>query len=273
MHSVLTSRFGLDGGAMFGIIPKPMWAKKVPVDDLNRIDMVTRSLLIVGKGRNILVDTGNGDKWPEKLREIYRIDTDSVNIESSLEAYGLAEKDVTDVILTHLHFDHAGGSTRIEGGELVPTFPNARYYVQRQNYQHANSPNDRDRASYLAENWRPLQQRGVLELVDGPREILPGIHVKISDGHTPGQQLPFLSEGDVTVLYCGDLFPTHVHVPVPWIMGYDLAPLTIIEEKKQVLAQAVAGNWIFFYGHDHKHAATRVTRSDKGFTAGAAVNF
>lgn len=273
LHAVLTSRFALDGGAMFGVVPKTMWARKATVDESNRIDMVTRSLLISGEGRNILVDAGNGDKFDGRFREIYRLDTDSANAARSLAEVGLAPGDITDVILTHLHFDHVGGATRIEDGKLVPTFPNARHYVQRKNFEHANHPNERDRASYLPENWEPLREGGLLELVDGPCELFPGLRLEVSDGHTPGQQLPLLSDGVRTLLYCGDLFPTSAHVPVPWIMGYDLEPLAILEEKKRVLAQAVEQKWIFFYEHDARCAATLVEQDKKGFRAAEELSF
>lgn len=270
LYSILTSRFALDGGAMFGIIPKPLWEKKVTVDNLNRIEMVTRSLLIVGEERKILIDTGNGE-MPSKLKEIYKIDRDSVNLQSSLGNVGWKVEDITDVIITHLHFDHSGGNTKMVNGQCVPVFPNARYYVQKLNYEHANSPNERDRGSYMEENWRGLKDRGVLELLQGEQELFPGISLRISNGHTFGQQVVIISDGQSTVLYCGDVIPTSAHIPIAWIMGYDLQPLVMIEEKKRILQQAVAEKWVLFYDHDYKYVATKVLCNEKGFVPGEEV--
>ena len=234
LHSIETGRFGLDGGAMFGIVPKTIWNKLNPSDDENRIDLALRALLIVGNKRNILVDNGIGTKFSEKYKEIYKIDHSKYNLDASLKKYNLETKDITDVILTHLHFDHAGGSTYKEDSELKLTFPNATYYVQKANYEWALTPNEKERGSYLKENFVPVLEKGKLQLVKGKFEIIPHIDVIISDGHTVGLQLVKISDERNTLVYCADLIPTTSHIRLPYIMGYDIDPLKIIQEKKLV---------------------------------------
>jgi len=263
--------FGLDGGAMFGIIPKPLWEKQVRADDRNRIDLTARVLLVRGHGRNILVDTGLGNKWSGKHRDIYKIDPASLQIQKALADLGLDPGDITDVILTHLHFDHAGGATREENGELIPAFPNATYYIQRKNWEWANNPSPKDAGSYRKENFVPLQNHGVLEFVEGEEEIFPRIRLFLSDGHTRAQQLPLIRDGEETLFYSGDLIPTAVHLPLPWVMGYDNFPLKTIEEKEHILNQAADEHWILFLEHDPGTAALTVRRTEKGVQAKAPV--
>lgn len=263
--------FGLDGGAMFGIIPKPLWSKHTPADDRNRIDLIARTLLIRGHDRNMLVDTGLGDKWSDKHRDIYKINPASLGINKALVRVGLTPADITDVILTHLHFDHAGGATREENGELVPTFPRATYYVQRENWEWANHPSPKDAGSYRKENFVPLQEHGVLEFVEGEEELFPGIRLLRSEGHTKAQQLPLIRGEVNTVFYCGDLIPTAAHIPLAWGMGYDNFPLQIIEEKERVLQQAAAEHWTLLLEHDPGTAAVTVRRTEQGVEAGERV--
>ncbi len=218
--------FKLDGGAMFGVVPKVLWEKTNPADEKNRIDMALRSLLIRGEGRVILVDTGIGNKLPEKLRAIYAVDESRLSTEKALAQAGLTAEDVTDVILTHLHFDHAGGATRLnEKGQVVPTFPNATYYVQKGQYAWGKKPSERDRASFFPENYVPLEEAGQLKILEGSQELFPGIEVRALFGHTPAMQVVRVSDGSQTLLYCADLIPTASHIPLPWIMAYDLNPL------------------------------------------------
>ena len=193
LYSIETSRFGLDGGTMFGIIPKSMWEKEIKSDDNNCIEMVTRSLLMVGHDRKILIDTGNGDKWQDKFRSIYNIDTESVNIELSLAKYGFNTEDITDVFCTHLHFDHIGGNTKYSNGELVPVFPNATYWMQNENWELANSPTEKDQGSFMKQDWSVLAENGMIEFVDGREQFLPNIDIELSYGHTIGMMLPKLS--------------------------------------------------------------------------------
>lgn len=265
LHSIETGRFGLDGGAMFGIVPKALWSKLNPSDDENRIDLALRALLIMGNKRNILVDNGIGTKFSEKYKKIYKIDHSKYNLDSSLKKYNLETRDITDVILTHLHFDHAGGSTYKEDGELRLTFPNATYYVQKANYEWALTPNEKERGSYLKENFVPVLEKGKLQLVEGKSEIMPYIDVIVSNGHTTGLQLVRISDERNKLVYCADLIPTTSHIKLPYIMGYDINPLKIIEEKKELLSTACSDNWILFFEHDIITEAAKVKKTEKGF--------
>jgi glyoxylase-like metal-dependent hydrolase (beta-lactamase superfamily II) len=259
-------RFKLDGGAMFGVVPKPLWERVALPDDENRIDMATRGMLIRAGARKILVDTGIGDKMSEKLNRIYAVDFSRFSLENSLKQVGLSYEDITDVILTHLHFDHTGGSTRIDDDEnIIPTFPNATYWLQRQQYDWALSPSDRDRASFMPVNYVPLYEKGCLELLEGERELFPGISVIPVHGHTFGQQLIKVADGSEAVLFCADLCPTAAHIPLPYIMGYDLQPLVTLEEKKNILPRVVEEEWTVFFEHDPNIIMAKVEKTDKGF--------
>jgi glyoxylase-like metal-dependent hydrolase (beta-lactamase superfamily II) len=264
IHAIETGRFALDGGAMFGVVPKPLWEKTNPPDESNRISLAARALLLVGGGRNILIDVGNGTKYSEKLTGIYKFDTSRFEISRSLAQHGLTPADITDVILTHLHFDHAGGSTLRENDALRPTFPSATYYVQHEHWKAANAPTERDRASFFPDDFLPLQQQGMLEFTDGEGELFSGIHVRLVHGHTAALQCPVISDGTTTVFYCADLIPTSSHVPLAWIMAYDLRPLITLEEKRMILNEAVENDWILFFEHDPLIEAARVTRVEKG---------
>lgn len=271
---VPTGLFGLDGGAMFGTVPKVLWEKSNPPDDKNRIAMEARALLLKGKNRNVLIDCGNGldfvakygDKLGPKFAEMYGLDPSGPSLLKSLAHHGLQPEDVTDVILTHLHFDHAGGGTTEKNGQLVPTFPKAKYYVQRANLETAMKPNIREKASYFPSNYEPLQKAGALEILDGNREnLLPGISVMISNGHTQGQQMVKVSDGKVSLLYCGDVIPTSSHVRLAWVMGYDLEPLKLIGEKTQVLGPASDEHWYLYFEHDPSCDAALVARNGADF--------
>ena len=234
----------LDGGAMFGSVPKAIWSKAHPADEKNRIRLATRCLLLEGHDRRVLVDDGVGDKLPPKLADIYRVEQEP-SLERSLAALGLGVEDVTDVVLTHLHFDHAGGSTASRGGTLVPRLPRARYHVQRRNWENAHRPNPRERASYLPENFAPLQDAGLLRLWDGPQSPWPGIELITAEGHTRGQQLVRVSGPEGALYFVADLIPTASHVRIPFVMGYDVAAIETMEEKRALLERAVGeGAWI-----------------------------
>jgi glyoxylase-like metal-dependent hydrolase (beta-lactamase superfamily II) len=264
---VNTGYFRLDGGAMFGIIPKNLWEKTNPPDDQNRIKLATRNLLLENGERKILVDTGMGNKWNEKAKAIYDIDQQNNLIEISLSKLNLKAEDITDVILTHLHFDHTGGSTKIVNGKIVPTFPNAKYYVQKKNYEWAINPSDRDRGSYLKENFVPLYEESVLNLIS-EEKFDDEIDFIVVNGHTFAQQLLKISDSKNTILYCCDLFPTTSHIPLPYVMGYDLQPLITVEEKKTILPVAVEENWKLFFEHDPETVLATVINTDKGFKIG-----
>lgn len=259
VYPIPTGPFGLDGGAMFGTVPKPLWEKALPADAQNRVRMQARALLLVSSVHRILIDTGNGgdfvakhgDKLGSKFASLFDIADDG--LVQYLQALGLRVDDITDVILTHLHFDHAGGATTFDPQQqrIVPRFPNARYHVQQQNWENANAPNVRERASYLPANFLPLQAAGRLNLLaDNIGLALPGIEVLLSHGHTRGQQLVKITGGDAVLVYCGDLIPTSHHVRLAWIMGYDIAPLTLIEEKQALLQEAAQHGWYLFLEHD-----------------------
>ena len=265
---VNTGYFRLDGGAMFGIIPKNLWEKTNPPDEQNRIKLATRNLLLENGKRKILVDTGMGNKWNDKAKAIYDIDQTKHSIEISLGILNVKPEDITDVILTHLHFDHTGGSTKTENEKVVLTFPNAKYYVQKKNYEWAMNPSDRDRGSYLKENFSPLYEEGVLKLLDEKEKFDDEIDFIIVNGHTFSQQLLKISDSSNTILYCCDLFPTTSHIPLPYVMGYDLQPLVTVAEKKKILPLAVEQNWKLFFEHDPETVYATVVSTEKGFKIG-----
>ncbi len=264
---VNTGYFRLDGGAMFGIIPKNLWGKTNPPDDQNRIKLATRNLLLEKGEKKILVDTGMGYKWDEKAKKIYDIDPQKNSIEISLNEFNLKPEDITDVILTHLHFDHTGGSTKSENGKIVPAFPKAKYFVQKKNFEWAMNPSDRDKGSYIKDNFEPLYEEGMLNLLSDEK-FDDEIDFIVVNGHTFGQQLLKISDSKNTILYCGDLFPTTSHIPLPYVMGYDLQPLITITEKKKILPAAVDENWKLFFEHDPETVLATVVNTDKGFKIG-----
>ncbi len=261
----------LDGGAMFGVVPKVLWSKTNPADELNRIQLALRTMVIKGDRRLILVDSGVGHKMNEKLQKIYNVDQTEHDLEKDLLKHGIHPEDVTDVIITHLHFDHVGGATTIRDGKLQPTFPNAKYYVQGEQWYWANHPSEKDRASYMPENFKPIEEAGQLVELEGPKELFPGIQVLVMYGHTHGMQLVKVYDEQTTLLYCADLMPTASHIPLPYIMAYDNNPLITLEEKKRLLPQAVQENWILVFEHDPFRVAGRVVETDKGFQLGEEV--
>lgn len=263
LHEVRDGSFALDGGAMFGVVPKPLWEKKHPADARNRIELALRCLLIVDGDRRVLVDTGIGTRWSEKLRDIYRIDHSRCDLDRELARAGCSREDVTDVVLTHLHFDHAGGATRLEGDRPVLSFPKATYHVQRRNWVWAHRASEKDAGSFRAETFDLLERSGRLHLLEGATELYPGIELFISEGHTVGLQLVRVSDGGESLVFCGDLIPTTSHLRAPWTMAYDLYPLTVLEEKKMVLAQAAEEGWTLFFEHDPAVAACTV-KEDQG---------
>jgi glyoxylase-like metal-dependent hydrolase (beta-lactamase superfamily II) len=238
----------LDGGAMFGVIPKPMWEKRAAPDARNRIRLAMNCLLIFAGGKRILVETGAGDKWSQKLRDVYNLE--GPRLLQGLQHYGLAAQDIDVVINTHLHFDHCGGNTRLEKDRPVPTFPNARYIVQRGEFEHATHPTERDRASYFAENYLPLKEANKLSLLEGDRAVAPGVELIRVPGHTANMQCVKLSGGGKTAFAFADLVPTTAHLPLPWIMGYDLYPMTTLENKKRWIPEVVEQGWLALFVHD-----------------------
>jgi len=269
--TVESGMLALDGGAMFGSVPKPLWSKQQPPDDRNRIRLAMRCLLLEGEGRRILIDDGIGTKLPEKLADIYGVDHSAHTIEGSLAALGLGVEDITDVVLTHLHFDHAGGSTKNVDGVLLPRFPRAMYHVQRKNWDNAHRPNPREKASYLLENFDPLEQAGVLRLWDGPQQPWPGVELFTADGHTRGQQLVRVSGGGQTLYFVADLIPTASHVRIPFVMGYDVAAIETMAEKRALLERAVAERAWIALEHDPVVALGRPVAHNDDFGWGETV--
>lgn len=246
--------FRLDGGAMFGVIPKPMWQRVAPPDDRNRILMAMNSLLIRASGKWILVETGAGDKWDAKRTDIYALEGPP-KLPEKLVARGVPPEKIDIVINTHLHFDHCGWNTRMVNGEAIPLFPNARYIVQRGEFEHANDPSERDRASYFPDNYMPMQKSGQWSLLEGDAEVLPGIELIRMPGHNRDMMCVKLTGGGNTVFFFADLVPTAAHVPFPWIMGYDLYPLTTLENKRKWIPQAAREGWLVIFGHEAKTPA------------------
>ncbi len=272
LHPIEAGTFGLDGGAMFGIVPKPLWSKTNPPDEQNRIELAMRCLLLKSDDRIVLIDNGGGNKYTDKQKNIYKFEDSLRSLFQSLGSAGVDRTDVTDMILTHLHFDHAGGTTMYENGRLVPTFPNARYYVQKAHWEHAHNPTDRDRGSFLKQDFELLSEINSFELIDGPGEILPGIDVVVTNGHTTAQQLPVISDSENTVFYCCDLVPTASHIPYPYIMGYDIRPLETLKDKKLYLPKAYDEGWILFFEHDPAIVAAKLGKTDKGFILGESFS-
>jgi glyoxylase-like metal-dependent hydrolase (beta-lactamase superfamily II) len=273
LHQVHAGTFGLDGGAMFGIIPKPLWEKSNPPDVQNRINLAMRCLLLKSDERVILVDNGAGNKYSDKLKDIYKFGDSMVSLTDELMKHNVKPEDVTDVILTHLHFDHAGGTTQIQSGDPVLTFPNAVHYVQRDHWEHAVKPTERDRGSFMKHDFELLASYTNLELLDGPVELFHGIDLLITNGHTVSQQLPKISDGTQTLFFCSDLVPTTAHIPFVYIMGYDIHPLVSLEDKKKYLRIANEEDWILMFEHDPEVAAAKIRRTDKGYLLGEEVKF
>ncbi|QWR78525.1 MBL fold metallo-hydrolase [Candidatus Magnetomonas plexicatena] len=259
--------FSLDGGALYGIIPKPLWEKTSYPDSLNRVQVQLRSLLLVGNGRKILVDTGMGLNWSEKSREIYNYNNTVNPIVESLKAYGFAAEDITDIILTHLHFDHTGGSVVYENGAYRPQFPRAAYYIQKKQFEWAQSPSDKDKGSFIESTFMPLMEANVLSLLDGYTRLDDEVELLIFNGHTKAQQLLRVFDNDTSLFYAGDLFPFAYHFKPPCIIAYDLDPLTTLKEKDDILRQAYKEGWIVFFQHDPKNTAVTIAKNEKGFTA------
>lgn len=256
VRTVEAGHLWLDGGSMFGSVPKPLWSRTNPPDERNRIRLAMRCLLAQGHGRTVLVDVGLGEKFPEKLRDIYRVESEP-SLLVSLAAAGVAPGDVTDVVLTHLHFDHAGGSTVNTPEGPRPTFPTARWWVQRRNWDNAHAPNPRERASYMPENYDALADGGRLELLDGATTLWPGFGVEPVDGHTRGQQVVHITGGGKSLWYVADLIPTAAHVRIPFVMGYDVAAIETMAEKRAVLTRAVSEQAWVVLEHDPDTALAR----------------
>jgi glyoxylase-like metal-dependent hydrolase (beta-lactamase superfamily II) len=251
----------LDGGAFFGVIPKIMWSKKVTPDDQNRLDVGLNSLLVRTGDKNILIETGIGNKLPEKLVQIYK---QPAKLLDNLHAAGLAPEDIDIVINTHLHFDHCGWNTVRHDGKIIPTFPRAKYYAPEGEWQYARHPSERDAISYISDNYDPLVQSGQMTLLKGGEEIVPGISVKTFPGHTAHMQAVIIENGGHTACYISDLIPTSAHIAITWGMSFDLYPLQTIESRKKYYAQAIPEKWLTVFTHDDKTPWGYVEHDERG---------
>ncbi|HUE76318.1 MAG TPA: MBL fold metallo-hydrolase [Longimicrobiales bacterium] len=253
IHALEAGLQRLDGGAMFGVVPKPLWERRIPADDRNRIPLALRCLLVETTDALVLIDTGVGNKDDEKFREIYGIENDGAptRLEDAIRDAGRDPADVDVLISTHLHFDHAGGNTvRDPDGRVRPAFPGAKHYVQRGEFDFAHLQNERIRASYLPANYDPVQEAGLWTFVEGPAEILPGIDVLPTPGHTPHHQSVIVRSAGRTACFLADVMPTSAHLPLPWIMGYDLEPLVTLESKRDLVERAREEDWLLVFEHD-----------------------
>jgi glyoxylase-like metal-dependent hydrolase (beta-lactamase superfamily II) len=274
ISTIDTGFFKLDGGAMFGIVPKRLWEKLNPPDESNLCTWAMRCLLVETRDRKILIDTGIGDKQDTKFRSHFEPFGEK-NLLTSLAEKRLQAEDITDVLLTHLHFDHVGGAVKYNvNGKLVPTFPNATYWSNEIHWNWAMQPNERERASFLQENFVPLQQAGVLQFIDVQQddvEWLPGIHLRFVYGHTEAMMVPILKNHEKTFIYCADVMPSIHHIGMPYVMSYDIRPLHSLQEKERILKEAVANEHLLIFEHDPRNACATVKMDERGRIVGDQI--
>ncbi|MBB2949780.1 MBL fold metallo-hydrolase [Sphingobacterium sp. JUb56] len=264
LYTIETQNFKLDGGAMFGVVPKSIWHKTNPADANNMCTWTNRLLLIEDGVKLILIDTGLGDKQSEKFFGHYYIHGDN-SIDKSLAKYGFNREDITDVILTHLHFDHCGGAIVREGEKLRPSFTKANYWSNAEHWNWATNPNPREKASFLEENIKPIQESGQLKFVEKEKNPFgPDIQIRYAHGHTESMMLPQIKYKDKTILYMADLLPSVGHIPLPYVMGYDVRPLTTMEERKNYWEEIVDQEYILFLEHDAGNACCTLQHTEKG---------
>ncbi len=272
LYSIETGQFRLDGGAMFGVVPKPLWEKTNPSDEKNRIYMAMRCLLVEDGARLILIDNGLGHKYNDKFKGLYAVDHAHSTLEGSLNKVGFSLSDVTDVVLTHLHFDHCGGSTKwnASGEKAEIVFEKAIHWIQKSHFEWALHPNAREKASFFEENLKPLVENENLKLLDGEMELYPNFSLRVFNGHTEGQQCPLISINGKRVLYAADVIPTFGHIPLPYVMGYDVRPLVTMEERTLLFPWLAKEEVIVFFEHDPYHEVGLITQNEKGgFVCGA----
>ncbi len=263
IETISDTEFRLDGGAMFGVVPRVLWEKICPPDQSNRIQMQTHCLFVETPEEKILIETGMGEKWSEKQSKIYGVSREKPFAETLFELTNYKPEDITIVVNTHLHFDHCGGNTILDkNGKAVPQFPNARYLVSKAEFEHAENPTERDRASYLPENWRPLAESGQLELKPDIYEVVEGLQVRQIRGHNGSMQTFKIESNGETLYGFADLIPTTNHLRSAWIMGYDLFPLETLENKKKLSPQALKENWLCFFYHDFETPLCRLVEEN-----------
>jgi glyoxylase-like metal-dependent hydrolase (beta-lactamase superfamily II) len=265
LYSVNSGHFKLDGGAMFGVVPKSIWNRANPADENNMCSWAMRCLLIESGNRLILVDNGMGDKQDQKFFGYYYLHGDDT-LEKSLRKYGFGFDDVTDVVLTHLHFDHCGGSIKYNSDhtKLELAFKNATYYSNEKHWEWATHPNAREKASFLKENILPIQESGHLKFLNKDSELIPGLKFFEVNGHTEAMMLPVITSNGKTMVYMADLVPSVGHLPIPYVMGYDVRPLETLKEKENILGQAASNNWYLFFEHDPVTECVSLEMTEKG---------
>lgn len=270
LYTIHSGNLKLDGGAMFGVVPKSLWNRQYPADENNMIPLTMRLLLVEINDRKILINSGIGNKQSEKFFSHFHLHGDQ-SIEKSLAEHGFAKADITDVFHTHLHFDHCGGTIVYDDNQnLVPNFPNATLWVTKNQWDWANNPNEREAASFLDENIKPMKDSGMLKIIEGDQEIYPGFRVKEFNGHTIGQAIPFLDYNGQTVVFASDLLAFSNHIRIPWIMSFDIQPLVTLEEKKRFLKEASDNNYVLFFEHDKFVECTRLVKTEKGIKVDTA---
>ncbi len=272
LYTINTGLFKLDGGAMHGVVPKSMWNKVNPADENNMCSWAMRCLLIEDGNKLILIDTGMGNKQDAKFFSHYSPHGDD-SLEKSINQLGFSNSDITDVFLTHLHFDHCGGAVSKENDRLFPTFKNATYWSNEKHWEIAIRPNAREKASFLKENILPLQESGQLQFVQNETEINLSKYIKIITvhGHTESMMLPLIQYNDKTILYCADLIPSMYHISLPWVMAYDMQPLATLNEKESILKEAFDNNWYLFFEHDLKNECCTLIQTERGIRQGEVL--
>jgi len=263
LYVIDTGYFKLDGGAMFGVVPKSIWNTLNPSDERNLCTWAMRCLLVEEGNRLILIDCGLGNKQSQKFFSYYEPHGEATLI-SSLRRKGFSTEDVTDVFLTHLHFDHCGGAVKREGEKLLPAFPNATYYCNQRHWDWAVNPNSREKASFLSENILPIQESGQLKMLSKEEELIPGFNTIFVNGHTEAMMLPVIRYKDYTIVYMADLIPSSAHLPVSYVMAYDVRPLITLEEKEVFLNIAAENNYLLFFEHDPKIEACNLRMTERG---------
>ncbi|HET9599516.1 MAG TPA: MBL fold metallo-hydrolase [Anaeromyxobacteraceae bacterium] len=261
LAALLDGTFAVDGGVVFGVVPRALWERQLTPDAWNRVRLAARCLLAVdsSSARRVLVDGGLGDAWDARRQERFAVDRSGGGLDAALASHGLGRADVTDVVLTHLHLDHAGGTVRRgEAGRLELAFPRATHHVQRRAWAWAHAPSERDARAFLPESFALLEHSGRLHLVEGEGELVPDLELIVSEGHTVGQQLPRFHGDGTHLTHCGDVIPTRAHLRPSWVMALDQHPLTTIEEKKVLLAEALEEDGVLFFEHDPEVAACRL---------------
>jgi glyoxylase-like metal-dependent hydrolase (beta-lactamase superfamily II) len=268
IYKIETGNFMIDGGAMFGVVPKSLWEKQYPANEKNLCNFSMRAMLITTEDRKILIDTGVGNKQDEKFFGYYYLNGND-SLKGSLKKTGNTPDDITDVVLTHLHFDHCGGAVEYnEDGELTPAFKNAKYWISRQQWKWAVNPNHREKASFLKENFIPIKENGQLEIINSDFELIPGLELRLFNGHTNGQIIPLIRYNNKTIVYVADLIPTSAHIPLSWICAFDTKPLIAMDEKKEFLEKALSNDYILFFEHDINVECCSLKMTKKGIRVG-----